>query len=133
MNASGITLVGNLVATPDSTQVAGGQNKITFTVACEHRFQKNGEWESKPSFIRVVAWRDLAERGKPVLEKGMRVMVTGRLDQRSWKDDDGKTNSMVEVVADDIAVSVRGITAVTRRLSPSQGPSVSSVEEEPAW
>lgn len=132
MNASSITLIGNVVATPEGAQVAGGQNKLTFTVACEHRFQKNGEWESKPSFIRVVAWRDLAERAK-LLEKGMRVIVSGRLDQRSWKDDDGKTNSMTEVVADDIAVSVRGISAVTRRLSPSQGPAVSSAEEDSVW
>lgn len=132
MNSSSITLIGNIVATPEVTQIGNGQTKMSFSMACEHRFQRNNEWESKPSFFRVVVWRDLADRAKPLLEKGMRVIVTGRLDQRSWKDDDGKTNSMVEVVADDVAPSVRGITAVTRR-APSVNTSGSAAPDDEAW
>lgn len=132
MNTSGITLIGNVTATPELNQVGNGQSKLTFTVACDYRFQKNGNWESKPSFIRVVAWRDLADRAKGLLDTGSRVIVTGRLDQRSWKDEStGKTLSMVEVVADDVALSVRGITAATRRPASSSGQI--AAEDDSAW
>lgn len=132
MNSSGITLDGNVTAIPEYSQVSSGQSKLTFSVACDYRFQKNGNWESKPSFIRVVAWRDLADRAKGLLDTGLRVMVTGRLDQRSWKDENGKTNSMVEVVADDIAISVRGISGVTRRPASSSNQTLAP-EDDSAW
>lgn len=119
MNQTPISVIGNLTDDPKTSDV-GGSTKVYFSVAAEHRFQKNGEWQGEPSFIPVVAWRDLADQAAQVLSKGIRVIVTGRLDQRSYEKD-GERKQVFEVVADDIAVSVRGVDGVTRRPPRSQG------------
>jgi len=76
---------------------------------------QSGEKQEKTSFFNVVAWRNLAEDAAEILEKGLRVTVSGRLEQRTYEDKEGNNRSIVEVVADDIAVSCRSINGVTRR------------------
>jgi single-strand DNA-binding protein len=70
----------------------------------------------------VVVWRDQAEHAAASLSKGSRVVVVGRLVQRSWQADDGAARSVVEVVADELGPSLRWATAATTRAtrSPSQ-------------
>jgi single-strand DNA-binding protein len=69
-----------------------------------------------------VAWRQTAENAADVLEKGIGVIVTGRLEQRSWEDKEtGQKRSKVELVVDDIGVSARSIQGVTRRESSGDG------------
>lgn len=126
-NQTPITVIGNLTDDPKITKV-GDSTKAYFSVAAEHRYQKEGEWVGEPSFIPVVAWRDLADQVEVNLSKGIRVNVTGRLDQRSYEKD-GERKTVFEVVADDIAVSVRGINGVTRR--PPRGNQQSSAPSEP--
>jgi single-strand DNA-binding protein len=62
------------------------------------------------SFFDVVCWRDLAENVVLSLTRGARIVVTGRLEQRSWETDDGETRTKVELVADDIGASLRFAT-----------------------
>jgi single-strand DNA-binding protein len=76
---------------------------------------KNNEWQSDTSFFNVVAWKFQAEDAARVLQKGVRVIVVGRLDQRSWESDDGTKRSAVEVIADEIAVATRSINSFDRR------------------
>jgi single-strand DNA-binding protein len=73
------------------------------------------EWEESTSFFDVVCWRELAENAALTLAKGMRVMVTGRLEQRSWETDEGERRSKVEIVAEEIGPSLRFATADVHR------------------
>jgi single-strand DNA-binding protein len=122
MSASPTTFTGNLTSDPDLKFMDSGTAKLSFSVACNHYWTgKDGEREEKTSFFNCVAWRQLAEDAANVLEKGMRVVVTGRLEQRSYVDKDGNNRSIVELVADEVAVSTRNIESMTRRRREANG------------
>jgi hypothetical protein len=74
----------------------------------------SGRGEQEASFFTVVVWRDQAEHAAESLAKGSRVVVVGRLQQRSWTAEDGSARSTVEVVADELGASLRWATATTR-------------------
>jgi single-strand DNA-binding protein len=86
-------------------------------VAVNRRWQDRAtqEWQEATSFFDVVCWRDLAENVALSLSKGMRVVVTGRLEQRSWETEEGEHRSKVEVTADEIGPSLRFATADVQR------------------
>jgi single-strand DNA-binding protein len=69
----------------------------------------------------VIAWRDQAKHAAESLLKGSRVVVVGRLQQRSWTAEDGSARSVVEVVAEELGPSLRWATATTTRISRSGG------------
>lgn len=114
MNDAEVRLIGNVTRDPEFKVTQGGQNMVTFSVAINKR-QKNqdtGQWENgEPEFHDVVCWRELAENVTETVVKGMRVIVVGRLSKRSWEGDDGKKQYRVEVVADDVAPSLRWAVA----------------------
>jgi single-strand DNA-binding protein len=70
--------------------------------------------EQEASFFTVIVWRDQAEHAAQSLAKGSRVVVVGRLQQRSWTAEDGSARSTVEVVADELGASLRWATGTTR-------------------
>lgn len=117
MSASPTTLTGNLTSDPELKFLGeGGSAKLSFSIACNHYWtDQSGERQEKTSFFNCVAWRNLAEDAANVLEKGLRVVVTGRLEQRSYEDKDGNNRSIVELIADEIAVSTRGIESLSRK------------------
>lgn len=122
MNTSSITIVGNLTGDPEIKYMSNGSAKTTFSVACDRSYKKGDDWEKETSFFNVVAWRNTADNAADVLAKGLRVIVTGRLEQRSWEDkESGDKRSTVEVVADDIAISVNAIDGVNRRPRNTEG------------
>jgi len=121
MNDAEVRLIGNVTRDPEFKVTQGGQNRVTFSVAINKR-QKNehtGQWENgEPEFHDVVCWRDLAENVMESVVKGTRVIVVGRLSKRSWEGEDGKKQYRVEVVADDVAPSLRwAICDVTKTAS----------------
>jgi single-strand DNA-binding protein len=126
------TLAGNLTRDPEVRYTREGQPSATFGMAVNRRWQVRGsdEWEESTSFFDVVCWRELAENVALTLVKGMRVVVTGRLEQRSWETEDGERRSRVELVADDVGPSLRFATAevtrTERRLPDVAEPSGSS-------
>jgi single-strand DNA-binding protein len=73
--------------------------------------RQTNEKKEATSFFNVVAWREMAENAGESLTKGSRVVVTGRLEQRSWETPDGEKRSVVEIVADEIGPSLRWATA----------------------
>ncbi len=115
--SSSTTLVGNLTRDPEIRYTREGQATTTLGVAVNRRWQQRGtgEWEEATSFFDVVCWRDLAENVALSLTKGARVVVSGRLEQRSWETDDGERRTKVEVVADEVAASLRFATAEVHR------------------
>ena len=76
--------------------------------------RQTSEWEEAVSFFDVVCWREMAENAAESLSKGSRVIVTGRLEQRSWEQE-GQKRSKVEVVADEIGPSLRWANAVVTK------------------
>jgi single-strand DNA-binding protein len=112
-----ITVVGNLTRDPEIRYTASGQANARLGVAVSRRWQnrQTSEWEERTSFFNVVAWGDMAENISDTLAKGNRVIVNGRLEQRSWETDQGEKRSVVEIVADEIGPSLRWATAQVTR------------------
>lgn len=113
--SNSIHLVGNLTRDPELRYTTGGRGVATFGLACNRRYQRNGEWQEEVSFFNVVCWGDMGENASASLTKGSRCIVTGRLQQRSWETDTGEKRSVVEVIADEIGPSLRWATAQIER------------------
>lgn len=114
MNGNTVTLAGNLTRDPELRFTASGQATCSFGLAINRSWTDNQTKERKEvvSFFDVIVWQDMAENVAESLSKGDRIVVTGRLEQRSWEDKDtGDKRSKVEVVADEIGPSLRWATA----------------------
>jgi single-strand DNA-binding protein len=111
--SSNVTVVGNLTRDPELRFTPSGAPVTTFGVAVNRRWMNRdrNEWEESTSFFNVTCWRDLAQNVSDSLEKGVRVVVTGRLEQRSWETQDGERRSVVEIVADEVGPSLRWASA----------------------
>jgi len=108
-----VTVVGNITRDPELRFTPTGQAVASFGLAVNRRWQnrQTQEWEEATSFFDVTCWAQMAENVSESLMKGSRVLVTGRLDQRSWENSDGEKRSKVEIVADEIGPSLRWATA----------------------
>ena len=120
-----ITIVGNITRDPELRYTPSGQANVRLGVAVNRKWQdrSSGEWQEATSFFDVIAWRELAENVNESLKKGARVVVTGRLEQRTWEQE-GNKRSVVEIIADEIAPSLRWATAKvekTERRGADQG------------
>ncbi len=123
-NDNTVTVVGNLTRDPELRFTRGGPR-----VAVNRRWmnRQTNEWEEATSFFNVVCWREMAENVGESLVRGQRVVITGRLEQRSWETDEGDKRSIVEIVANEIGPSLRWATAevhkTDRRSGSSDAPS----------
>ena len=113
-----VTIVGNTIRDPEVRFTPSGASVTTFGVAVNRRWQnrQTQEWEEQTSFLDVKAWGQLGENVAESIPKGTRVIVSGRLEQRSWETDGGEKRSKVEVVADEVAPSLRWATAQVQRI-----------------
>ena len=113
-----VTLVGNVTRDPEIRYTPSGQTVATFGLAVNRRWQnrQNNEWEEQTSFFDVKCWAQMAENVGESLHRGARVIVSGRLEQRSWETENGDKRSKVEVVADEIAPSLRWATAQVQKI-----------------
>ncbi len=112
-----ITVVGNVTRDPELRFTPGGAPVATFGLAWNHRTtnRQTNETEEQVSFFDVTCWRQLAENVAESVTKGMRVVVYGRLQQRSWESAPGERRSKVDIVADDVAPSLKFATAQVTR------------------
>lgn len=112
-----VTIVGNVTRDPEVRYTAGGQANARFGVAVNRRWQnrQTNEWEEQVSFFDVVCWRELAENVAESIGKGTRVVVTGRLEQRTWETENGEKRSAVQITADEVGPSLRWATATVNR------------------
>lgn len=108
-----VTVTGNATREPELRFTPSGQAVANFGLAVNRRWQnrQTQEWEESVSFFDITAWAQLAENAAESVTKGTRVTITGRLDQRSWETQDGDKRSKVEIVADDVAISLKWATA----------------------
>jgi single-strand DNA-binding protein len=112
-NGNTVVLIGNVTRDPELRFTPSGQATATFGLAVNRRWQnrQTQEWEEATSFFDVVCWRELAENTSESLKRGARIIVTGRLEQRSWENQEGEKRSKVEVVADELGPSLRWASA----------------------
>ena len=118
-----VTLVGNVTRDPEIRYTPSGQTVATFGLAVNRRWQnrQNNEWEEQVSFFDVKCWAQMGENVSESIPRGTRVVVTGRLEQRSWENDNGEKRSKIEVVADEIAPSLRWATAQVQKIDRRDG------------
>jgi single-strand DNA-binding protein len=119
-----ITIVGNLVNDPELRFTSTGQPVATFRVASTPRIRDNatGEWKDGDSlFLSCNVWRQMAENVAESLQRGMRVIVSGRLRQRSYETQQGEKRTVYEVEVDDIGPSLLRASAKVTRASRSGG------------
>ncbi|MDQ3963499.1 MAG: single-stranded DNA-binding protein [Actinomycetota bacterium] len=125
MADNSVTIVGNVTDDPELRFTPSGQAVANFTVAVNKRFKNNaGDWEDRlDGFFRCSCWRDMAENVSETLKKGTRVVVTGRLQQRSWDDAEGNKRSAFEIQVDEVGPSLRWATATITKSQRTGGAS----------
>ena len=118
-----VTVIGNVTRDPELRFTPSGQAIATFGLAVNRRWQnrQTNDWEEQTSFFDITCWAQLGQNVADTLVKGSRAIVTGRLEQRSWETDQGDKRSKVEVVADEVAPSLRWATADITRNERREG------------
>jgi single-strand DNA-binding protein len=119
-----ITVIGNLTADPELRFTPSGAAVANFTVASTPRTldKQSGEWkDGEALFMRCNIWRQPAENVAETLTRGMRVMVTGRLRQRSFETREGEKRTVVELEVDEVGPSLRYATAKVNKTSRGSG------------
>jgi len=119
-----LTVVGNLTADPELRFTPAGHGVANFTVASTPRQfdRQSNEWkDGDPLFMRCSIWRDPAEHVAESLTRGTRVIVTGRLKQRSYETREGEKRTVVELEVDEIGPSLKYATAKVNKAQRSGG------------
>ena len=113
MADNSVTVIGNVTRDPELRFTPSGQQLANFGLAVNRRWQnrQTQQWEEQTSFFDIVCWGQLGENVSASVPKGARVIVTGRLEQRSWETEQGEKRSKVEIVADEVGPSLRWATA----------------------
>ena len=118
-----VTIVGNLTDDPELRYTPNGAAVAKFRVAVNRRYKdQSGEWkDGDTSYFTVNAWRTLAENVAESLTRGANVIVVGRLQQRSWENQEGEKRTVIEIEADEIGPSLRWATAKVEKQGRSGG------------
>jgi single-strand DNA-binding protein len=119
-----ITIIGNLTRDPELRYTATGQAVASFAVASTPRFldKNTNEWKDGDSlFLNCSIWRQAAENVAESLQRGMRVIVSGRLRQRSYETKEGEKRTVYEVEVDEVGPSLRYASAKVTKSSRSGG------------
>ena len=119
-----ITVVGNLTDDPELRFTPSGTAVAKFRVASTPRFldKQTNEWkDGEPLFLQCNIWRQAAENVAESLQRGARVVVTGRLRQRSYETREGEKRTVFELEVDEIGPSLRYATAKVQKMSRSSG------------
>ena len=133
MSDNNVTLSGNVTRTPEMKFLSSGHAVVKFSLAHNNKWKdKSGDWQERVSFFEVQAFGPLAENIANSIDKGTRVIVSGRIEQRSWETEDGSKRSVVEINADEVAPSLRFATAVvTKREKAAPAPAFLDDGEDP--
>jgi single-strand DNA-binding protein len=134
MADNAITVVGNVTRDPELKFLNSGQAALKMSIAVNRRWQnrQTQEWEERVSYFEVVGYGAMAENAANSLTKGARVIVSGRLEQRSWETENGDKRSIVEINADEIGPSLKWATAVVTRTPRAEGSNFQSSDRPAA-
>jgi single-strand DNA-binding protein len=111
-------ICGNLTDNPELRFTQGGAPVASFRLAVTPRVRDGNDWkDGETSFFRITCWRQLAEHATESLSKGDRVIVVGRLKERSWETPEGERRTVVEIDAEEIGPSLKWATAKPERAT----------------
>lgn len=128
-----VTVVGNLTRDPELRYTPTGQAVVKFSIAVNRFYtNRNGDKVESTDFFTVNAWRSLAENVAESLKSGTRVLVTGRIQSRTWETEDGAKRTVVEIEAEEVAASLRWATAKLTKASRGAAQDWTADEEAPA-
>lgn len=113
-----VTVVGNVTRDPELRFTSGAMPVASFGVAWNRRKQ---DGEDEVSFFDVTCFRDLAENVAESITKGTRVIIFGMVQQRSWENQEGEKRSKVEIIADEVAPSLKWATAEIKKNERKEG------------
>ena len=119
-----VTIVGNLTNDPELRFTPSGAAVASFTIASNSRYldKTTNEWkDGEPVFMRCSVWRQYAENVAESLTRGTRVIVTGRLKQRSYETREGEKRTVVEMEVDDVGPALRTATAKVTKVARAGG------------
>ena len=120
--SNNVTLIGNLVDDPELRFTPSGVAMAKIRLAVNRRWRgQDGEWQESTSFFTGTIWCEQAEQVAESLQKGARVIVSGRLEQRSWETQEGDKRSVVEIQIDEIGPSLRWATATVNKTQRQGG------------
>jgi single-strand DNA-binding protein len=136
-----VTVVGNLTNDPELRFTPSGAAVASFTVASSSRYldKQTNEWkDGDPVYMRCSVWRQYAENVAESLQKGTRVIVQGRLKQRSYETREGEKRTVVEMEVDDVGPALRYATAKVNRVQrqgsgPSEGGGQTPAQNDDPW
>src|SRR5256885_13176384 len=127
-----VTVVGNLTRDPELRYTPTGQAVVKFGIAVNRFYvNRNGEKVEQTDFFTVNAWRSLADNIAESLKSGARVLVTGRIQSRTWETEDGAKRTVVEIEAEEVTASLRGATAKLTNATEAKAAD-SAPDQEPA-
>jgi single-strand DNA-binding protein len=134
MADNAITVVGNVTRDPELKFLNSGQAALKLSIAVNRRWQnrQTQEWEERVSYFEIVGYGAMAENAANSLVKGSRVIVSGRLEQRTWETENGDKRSIVEINADEIGPSLKWATAVVTRTPRAEGSNFQSSDRPAA-
>ena len=122
MSLNNVVLVGNLTEDPEMRFTPSGVPMVKIRLAVNRRWRdQNNEWQEETGYFNGTIWREYAENVSESLQKGARVIVTGRLEQRSWETEQGDRRSVVELQIEEIGPSLRWATATVNKTARSSG------------
>lgn len=119
-----VTIVGNITNDPELRFTPSGAAVASFTIASNSRYldKATNEWkDGEPVFMRCSVWRQYAENVAESLTRGTRVIVTGRLKQRSYDSREGQKVTVIEMEVDDVGPALRTATAKVTKVARSGG------------
>jgi single-strand DNA-binding protein len=119
-----VTVVGNLTNDPELRFTPSGAAVASFTVASSSRYldKTTNEWkDGEPTYLRCSVWRQYAENVAESLTKGTRVIVSGKLKQRSYETREGEKRTVMEIEVEDVGPALRYATAKVNRVQRSDG------------
>ena len=119
-----ITVIGNLTDDPELRFTSSGAAVAKFRIASTPRFldRQTNEWkDGEPLFLQCNIWRQAAENVAESLQRGARVIVTGRLRQRTYETREGEKRTVMELEVDEVGPSLRYATAKVQKMSRSSG------------
>ena len=130
-----VILMGNLTADPETRTTPNGQNVTSFSLAINRTWNNaNGERQEETSFINCIAWGKTGETIAKYVSKGRQLLVSGRLQQRTWQDKDtGKNRSAIDVVVEEFSFVSDGSrgSASSGSAAPSSEPVIEEIPDEP--
>ncbi|MFH0873518.1 MAG: single-stranded DNA-binding protein [Candidatus Komeilibacteria bacterium] len=133
MDLNRVTLIGNVVRDPESRTTPTGQTVVSFSIATNLTWtDKNGQRQQKAEFHNIVAWRKLAEIISQYVKKGSKIFLEGRLETRTWDDQNAIKHYRSEIIADNLIMLDRANTAGgSSRPQTNNTPAAPQSTEEP--